>query len=332
MPGKPKAIVMVGGGIQEVPAVKQVQDMGYKCIVTDRNPYAPAFEGADLTIPVNAKATMPIVNYLRSILQRIDVVAIFTLTELYFEVSEISCLSKLPAVPRQVSLDCLRKCNTKKIWIEGGIPTAYGLTIETELDAIRFHRDANAPLFMKPNTGCGGDGCKRIGDERHLLREFWYAKPTFLLEEYLEGSVHDVNAVFDKHHKFFGLSISDRWFEDGVEIRAECPTFLDADKQAELYALTEKAALALGIDFGPVKADAMLTKDGFKFMEMAPRLHGPSGTLEMIPRALGFRPLEAAIHALVGNEIPEECMTPKWKKRCITHRKRNGEKWFEVVE
>jgi len=326
---KPKAIVMVGGGTQEVPAVKQVQDMGYKCIVTDRNPYAPAFRETVHGWSYDASRTRDISSAISE--TYLGVVGIFTLTELFPQVAWIADCTGLGGVAPDRAEACRRKVRTKRVWF-GKIPTAKGYAIYKEDDALLAFDTYGEDVFIKPNIGCGGEGCKRITNKEDVLTEYHYMKKPFLMEEYLEGSVHDVNAVFGRHHKFFPLSISDRWFEDGVEIRAECPTFLDADKQAELYALTEKAALALGIDFGPVKADVMLTKDGFKFMEMAPRLHGPSGTLEMIPRALGFRPLEAAIHALVGNEIPEECMKPKWKRRCITHRKRNGEKWFETLE
>jgi formate-dependent phosphoribosylglycinamide formyltransferase (GAR transformylase) len=38
-----KSVIMIGGGVQEAPAVHRIQKLGYEVIVTDRNPHAPAF-------------------------------------------------------------------------------------------------------------------------------------------------------------------------------------------------------------------------------------------------------------------------------------------------
>jgi len=88
----PRAIVMIGGGIQEVPAVKQVQDMGYQCIVTDRNPRAPAFRDADWRIPESGDSYHAILHLLRNLMrdEDVEVVGVFTLTELFYEVSRVA--------------------------------------------------------------------------------------------------------------------------------------------------------------------------------------------------------------------------------------------------
>ncbi|MDP2718954.1 MAG: hypothetical protein Q8P44_03865, partial [Dehalococcoidia bacterium] len=68
---------------------------------------------------------------------------------------------------------------------------------------------------------------------------------------------------------------------------------------------------------GPVKADAVLTDEGFKILEMAPRFHGPRGTLWMIPLALGFQPLAAALQVLTGEGLPNNAFKPSLDMKCI---------------
>ena len=46
---------MIGGGIQEVEAVRIAQKMGLKVIVTDRNPEAPCFPYADYTAVIDGR-------------------------------------------------------------------------------------------------------------------------------------------------------------------------------------------------------------------------------------------------------------------------------------
>jgi len=142
--------------------------------------------------------------------------------------------------------------------------------------------------------------------------------------------VHDVNAVYAKSGGFYPLSITDRHFEGTQEIEARSPTKLNDIEQSNLFALTGKAARALGIDKGPVKADVMCKRDcnnnaHFSIMEMATRLHGPLGTLHLIPESLGFRPLDAMLYAITGQEIPEECMKQKFQKPKVARRLHTAE-------
>ena len=46
---------MIGGGVQEIPAVTKLQEFGYHVIVIDRNKYAPAFEFSDKKVIFDGK-------------------------------------------------------------------------------------------------------------------------------------------------------------------------------------------------------------------------------------------------------------------------------------
>ena len=91
----------------------------------------------------------------------------------------------------------------------------------------------------------------------------------------------DVNGVFDNAGNFLPLGCFQRFFTTGdiVETGANYPAPLDREVMQGAYNLTELAASSLGISRGPVKADLVLTRDGFLILELAPRLHGPKGTL-----------------------------------------------------
>ena len=58
-----KSIIMVGGGIQEAPAVGMLQAAGYRVIVTDRNKDAPAFNEADIQLIVDATDVKTIIAW-----------------------------------------------------------------------------------------------------------------------------------------------------------------------------------------------------------------------------------------------------------------------------
>jgi len=321
---------MIGGGIQEVPAVKQVQDMGYQVIVTDRNPRAPAFRGAEYCVHFDGNNPIGITSALRSIMQRdgVSIAGVFTLTELFVTASQVADQLGLVGSDIDASERCHHKIQAKQRWLNLGIPTARGCEVKTEEEALHYFHFFDNDAFIKPDVGFGAQGCKRVQTENELLTEFHYVKAGsgVLLEEYLAGTVHDVNAVFDKHGTFYPLSITDRHFEGTREIEASSPTILQDTEQRDLYNLIKDAACALGITKGPVKADVMCDEHGqFFIMEMATRLHGPLGTLHLIPESLGFRPLDAMLYAITGQDIPEECMRQKWQKPKVSRRLHSAE-------
>jgi len=329
MRGSNKAIAMIGGGIQEVPAVKQVQDMGYQCIVTDRNPRAPAFRDADYKVCMDGQRPLLLIEQLENLETESDLelCGVFTLTELFVSVSRVADWFGLTGASLQASKNCHHKILAKQRWLNRGIPTARGEEVTTEEQALELFHFFDNDAFIKPDVGFGAQGCKRVQTEDELLTQFWYIKreSSVLMEEYLEGEVHDVNAVFDKNGNFYPLSITDRHFEGTREIEASSPTSLKADECKHLYGLMEDAAHALGIDKGPIKADVMVTDSEYYFMEMATRLHGPLGTLHLIPESLGFRPLDAMLYAITGQEIPEECMRQHHQKPKVARRLHTAE-------
>ena len=44
----------------------------------------------------------------------------------------------------------------------------------------------------------------------------------------------------------------------------------------------------MGLSDGPVKCDVIWSKDGPRLMEVAPRFHGESGALYLLPLAVGI--------------------------------------------
>ncbi len=302
--------------------------MGYQVIATDRNPRAPAFRGADEAWVIDGNDYYGIAERIgKQEKGGLEVVGLFTLTELFVTVSQVAHQKGLIAASVHSSLGCHHKIRAKQRWLNLGIPTARGQEVHDEEEALELFRFFDNDAFIKPDVGFGAQGCKRVQTENELLTEFHYVKQGsgVLLEEYLAGTVHDVNAVFDKDGKFHLLSVSDRLFEGTQEIEARCPTILTPEQHGYLGELTEDAARALGIDRGPVKADIMGTQLGFFLMEMATRLHGPLGTLHLIPESLGFRPLEAMVYAITGQEIPEECMRQKFQKPKVARRLHSAE-------
>jgi biotin carboxylase len=217
-------------------------------------------------------------------------------------VAAVATEAGLPGVTLKSAVLCQDKALLKEALTLGGVPTPRGGVVDSYEDAKRLFRELGR-VFIKPVVGFGGVGARRIlspDDFEDVFkgRDF---KPV-LMEEFAEGTMHDVNALFDLKGNYHPLGSFDRYFHEEypVEIGACYPSRLAEDQVAELYRVTEAAARAVGISVGPVKADLVLTEDGLKVLEIAPRLHGPKGTLWLSSSASGASHLEAALQVLTG--------------------------------
>jgi len=106
---------------------------------------------------------------------------------------------------------------------------------------------------------------------------------------------------------FHPLGIVDRYFLDDwpVEREIRTPSILTEERQQDLYRLLELGSRALGINWGPVKGDAVHTESGFKLLEVAPRLHGPKNSLYLLPMS-GLDPILPSLLTITGRTVPEE--------------------------
>jgi biotin carboxylase len=209
---------------------------------------------------------------------------------------------------------CQNKFLCKEVFRRRNVPTLKGGVADSYEEAERLFVELESRVFVKPLTGFGGMGARRLlsradFDEEFGGRDF---KPV-LMEEFAEGTMHDVNALFDLEGNYHPLGCFDRYFhaEYPVEIGACYPSRLGEDQVAELYSVTEDAARAVGISVGPVKADLVLTEDGFKVLEIAPRLHGPKGTLWLSSSASGASHLEAALQVLTNGVFDPRAFSSK---------------------
>ncbi len=318
------SVIMIGGGLQEIEAVREAQSLGLKVIVTDKNIQAPCVDVADVFWRVDGRDVEGLVARALFHKKEYDIRGVFTLTELVTSVAVVAQALVLPGVPISSAVACQNKALSKKLWLESGIPSPQAWVVASEEDAVKRFKQLGRTLFIKANVGFGGQGCTKVKTTEDLHKVFHEAHRAsadgrVLMEEYVEGSMHDVNGIFDGRGRFHPAGIADRFFhpERPIEVEARCPSRLLQTQEEELLALVERAARALGITFGPVKADAVLTREGFKILEMAPRLHGPRGTLWLTPLAQGFRPLEAALSVQTGNFLSQENLIPRFEKACI---------------
>ncbi len=303
------AVLMIGGGLQQVEAVRVAREAGFRVFVSDRRPDAPAFAGAEECWVVDGEDVPELARRAIEARER-GLAGVFTLTELVETVAEVARAAGLPGVDPAAARASQDKAVAKERWLGSGVPTPRGGATR-DLDGAReLFAELDERAFVKPARGFGGRGGARVEAYERLEPGFRRAAEVSLpvvVEELLDGTHHDVNGILDGDGRLHEAGVWDRGFHlgQGHELEGHAPGELSPERRHEALELTRNAALALGIDWGPVKADLVLTADGFRVLELAPRLHGPKGTLHLIPLATGAQPLAAALRVATG-AVPGE--------------------------
>lgn len=280
-----KTVMLIGGGVQEVRAVEFAHDLGYRVVVTDRSPDAPCVGLADEAHVVDGTDAEGLVTLALELRRQGKLNGVFTLTELVTSVAAVAEEAELPGATVRSAVICQDKGLAKTEWLRHGIETPAGAVVRSREEARQAVAELSVPSIIKPATGFGAIGVRRVDSAADVDRYFDEIGSTegraWVVEEFLEGASHDVNGLFDGSGEFHPQGIADRQFVPGTfaehEVRA--PTRLDGDQQAALYDLLRRCATAVGIRSGPVKGDAILVDGEFKMLEIAPRLHGPKMSL-----------------------------------------------------
>ena len=208
------AVLMIGGGFQQVDAARIVAASGLRVFVSDRNERAPAFRYADESWVVDGKDCEELTRRAIDARDR-GLAGIFTLTELVESVAEVARGAGLPGVAPDSARACQDKSRAKKLWIGAGVATARAGVVDELERAHALFRELGGRVFLKPCTGAGGLGASSAAAPAQLESGFAEAtavSPRVLIEEHLVGTHHDVNGIFDHEGRFHSAGLADRTF------------------------------------------------------------------------------------------------------------------------
>ena len=308
-----KSVVMLGGGVQESLAIKMIQDAGYNVIVVDRNLDAPGVKLADFFLQCSSTDVKKISTWILKEKENLKIKGIFTLNNFAYEISIISHTTKLPGLDPKIVLTCDDKLLMKRK-IKGKIPTARFWEVSSYKELKNAVKELGFPSILKITDSQGGIGVQEISNKKELLEKWrnvskFVSSGSIILEEKLIGDFIDLQGfVFEK--KFYKAGDYDAFFSQkikGVKSHNPVETLNISPSQHktiidDAYTLLEKAAKIMGIDWGPIGGDFILTEKGLKIIEISPRLHGPHGTLRLIPYSTNRNPLLFLIQLITGEK------------------------------
>lgn len=244
-------------------------------------------------------------------------------------VSAIAAQYGLLAIDYATAVRASLKSKRSAVFEDCGIPAPRYRIVNSEEELTSVGADLGFPLVLKPVDNASCRGVVRVDLESELLQSYLYAlsyscgNPAVIANQFITGTEHSVEGIM-VDGCYHCTAFSDRIFrykEYGpyfVEEGDVMPSALSEELIAECIHTTERAAHALGIDFGVVKADIICPPQGGPLvLEITPRLGGPRFGTEMVPLSNGTCILRAAIQQAVGEEIDASLLLPKFTRGMV---------------
>ncbi len=305
-----KSIIIIGGGILQVPLIQTAKKMNLFTIVFDMDPNAP---GAHLCDEFVCMSTKDVEGCVReaiklSSIRKIDGV-ITAGTDASKSVAAIANALHLPGIRYSSAEAATNKVLMRKTLQKHNVPVPKFLAVWNLKEALEALDQIGLPAVLKPAENMGARGVIKINRREELQFAYHHSKtysPTgeLILEEFLDGPELSIDAL-TWNGKYIITGIADRIITGEpyfLEIGHNMPSSLPKDILDSASKVMIQAMKAIGIDYGAGKGDLKITSNGIYIGEIAARLSGGFMSSHTYPYASGVNLYKIAIQIALGME------------------------------
>ncbi|QQS64514.1 ATP-grasp domain-containing protein [Candidatus Saccharibacteria bacterium] len=237
-------------------------------------------------------------NEIRKIEQLPKIDACMAVYEQYVEpCAVIARALKLPGLPIEAAAACTDKSKMRELFAKAPkkISPAFK-KISSENDLIEFAKNSSFPLIIKPTNLAKSLLVTRCDDLEELIGAYNAAKEIapkiyakyaprasleMIVEEFMEGSIHSIDAYIDKNGKVSLLDDIvdyqtgyDIGFDDNFHYSRVIPSKLSHSIQKEFRDVAVKAVEALGMKSSAAHIEIIVTIEGPRVVEIGARNGG----------------------------------------------------------
>jgi biotin carboxylase len=316
-----KTLLILGAGKEQVAAIAAARAKGIRTVVLDMNPKADGRALADEFHLVSTRDRDAILAFVASYPQKIDGVMTIA-SDIPHMVSAAAEALGVLHIPCAAAEICVHKLHMKEKLREAGVNVPPFARIGSLDDLKAFIGKAGFPVVIKPVDNSGARGVQRLSAEMDIAQALDYSRSfsyggEVIAEKFVTGLQISTEGLFYEG-VFHCTGFADRNYarlDDAVPFMIEdggdIPPILDARDTRLVEMEFEKAARALGIDWGPAKGDMIFGEDGKPYViEIAARLSGGNFCYDKVPWSTGVDIVDILVEMAVGNAIDPVRFTP----------------------
>jgi biotin carboxylase len=311
-------ILILGAGVMQMPAITIAKRKGWRVVVADVNPEAPAAGMGDEFVRVDLKDREGMERVARDLKESGGLDGVFTAgTDFSTTVAWVAERLGLPGIPYSVARAASDKEVMRETLAAAGVPQPRFAVIRLDgrsPGAAASEAPVKAgtlgfPLVVKPVDNMGARGVRRVSDEKGLVEACASAlsfsrSGRAIVEEYMDGPEFSIDALvsdgvltvcgFADRHIFFPPCF--------IEMGHTIPSGFPSGDVENVLGVFSRGVKALGIGNGAAKGDMKLTSAGPMVGEIAARLSGGYMSGWTYPYCSGVEPTSGALEIAVGRK------------------------------
>lgn len=305
-----KKVLIIGAGFLQDFVIVKAKQMGYEVHTVDADPNAVGFQHADHYGVVNIVDEKACLEYART--NKIDGVLTAATDYGVLTAAYIAREMGLPGLKYEVAQLIKNKYQVRKCLYENHVD-------DTE-QAYEVHRDTNIeelaknivyPVMVKPCDGSGSRGASRVDKSEDLKEACKYAMVGSItdraeIETFIVGKEYGAETLV-VNGEVHVLGIMQKWMTNPpyyAELGHSIPTDLKKEVEDKAKKCVENAIKALGVNFGSVNMDMLITEDGKVYIiDIGARMGGNMIGPCIIPYGKGIDYMAAMIQNAVGDPV-----------------------------
>ena len=208
-----KTIMIIGGGLLQIPLIHTAKRMGFKTVVTDYNENAIGMKEADIPIVMSTKDIEGSVRVARSQNEITPINAVLTVgTDASMTVAAVANALGLSGIKFDDAETATNKIKMRTRFKEHNIPSPNFVPAWSLAEAKQACKKLGFPVVIKPSDNMGARGVSRINNLNELKEAFDYAKAAspsgeLILEEMMDGPELSIDAIiYNNDISFTGIA------------------------------------------------------------------------------------------------------------------------------
>ena len=305
-----KKILVIGAGFLQDFVIRKAKSMGYWTLTVDANPNAVGFKHADGHAVINIVDEKACLAYAQA--EQIDGVLTAATDYGVLTAAYIAKEMHLPGLCYDVAKLIKNKYRVRKCLYEHHVDDtelAYEIDEHTDLDELC--EKIVFPVMVKPCDGSGSRGANRVDSREDFPNACRIAMEASIthraeVETFIVGKEYGAETLVTGG-KAHVLGIMRKWMTAPpyyAELGHAIPTDLPPEVEKRAVQCVENAIQALGINFGSVNMDMLITEKGkIHIIDIGARMGGNMIGPSVIPYGTGVDYMANMLRNAVGDKV-----------------------------
>lgn len=305
-----KKILIIGAGFLQNFVIKKAKSMGYETLTVDADPNAIGFKHADKYKVVNIVDEKACLEYAKA--ENIDGVLTAATDYGVLTAAYIAQEMNLPGLKYEVAQLIKNKYRVHKCLFENHVDDteqAYEVNMDTDLNELSEKIDF--PVMVKPCDGSGSRGASRVDSKNDFSQACQFAMNASIthraeVETFIVGKEYGAESLV-VNGKVHVLGIMRKWMTEPpyyAELGHAIPSDLPFEVKEKAKKCVENAIKALGVNFGSVNMDMLITSEGnVHIIDIGARMGGNMIGPCVIPYGTGIDYMANMIRNAVGDKV-----------------------------